>query len=89
MQDKGSGRPITSEETVEHVSKEIVTKNKSGNPDSTNSSLAQIEEALDSETLQLVQAIAAEDKRGCILNMCEIGYKKYTYHRIFHSNLEE
>ena len=43
---------------VEHVrtksckAKEIVTKNKCGNPDSTNNSLAHPEETLDNETLQ-------------------------------------
>ena len=32
--------------------KEIATKNKSGNPDSTSNSLAHPEETLDNETLQ-------------------------------------
>ena len=45
--------------------KEIVTKNKSGNPDSTNNSLALPEERLimKSDNLQLIQAITAENKR--------------------------
>ena len=45
--------------------KEIVTKNKSGNPDSTNSSWAHPEETLYNETLQATtrSTITAEDKR--------------------------
>ena len=35
-------------------SKEIDTKNKSGNPDITNNSLAQPEKTLDNETLQAI-----------------------------------
>ena len=69
--------------------KEIVTKSKSGNSDSTNNSLAHPEETLDNETLQATtrQAIAEEDKRKRkpnrrvksqverILNICEIGHE--------------
>ena len=70
--------------------KEIVTKNKSGSPDSTNNSLAHHEERLDNETLQSTirsgpnsrgQA-TMQTKDTCamfleelILNMCEIGYE--------------
>ena len=56
---KGTGLPKTSEEMVEVACKknfakpkEIVTRNKSGEPDSTNNSLAHPEETLDNETLQ-------------------------------------
>ena len=69
--------------------KEIVTKNKSVSPDSTNNSLAHPEETLDSETLQAtirsghngrVQAKAqteltcAVSQTERMLNMCEIDY---------------
>ena len=54
-----SGRPKTSEETVYRVRKknlakpkQIVTKNKSGNPDSTNNSLVHPMETLDDKALQ-------------------------------------
>ena len=68
--------------------KEIVTRNKSGNPDSTKNSLAHPEETLDNETLQATtrsghngrrQAIAqteltcAMSQVERILNMYEIG----------------
>ena len=43
--------------------KKIVTKNKYGNQDSTNNSLAHPVEMHDNETLQLIQAITAEDKQ--------------------------
>ena len=50
--------------------KEIVTKIKSGNPDSTNNSLAHSLKRLIMKPykLQLVQAITAEDKRKRKLN---------------------
>ena len=69
---------------------EIVMKNKSGNPYSTNNSLAHPEETLDNETLQAttrsghnskVQTTAQTEKMCAvsqaerILNMCEIGYE--------------
>ena len=68
--------------------KEIVTKNKSGNPDSTNNSLAHPAEMLDNETLQAATRSGhdlrgqAKAQTGCmsavsqserIWNMCEIG----------------
>ena len=70
-QRKGSGQPKTLEESVDRVHKnlarpkEMFTKNKPGNPDSTNNSLAHPEETLDNDTLQgtLAQAIMAEDKQ--------------------------
>ena len=56
---KETGRPRSSEDTVERVrtkclanSKEIVTTNKFGNPDSTNNSFAHPEETLDNHPLQ-------------------------------------
>ena len=70
--------------------KEVVTKNKSGNPGSNNNNLPHPEETLDSETLQAttfsghngrVQARAqaelmcAVSQAECILNMCEISYE--------------
>ena len=70
--------------------KEVITKNKSGNPDSTNNSLAHPEETLDNKALQATtrsghyargQAKAqtgltcAVSQAERILNMCEIGYE--------------
>ena len=67
--------------------KEIVTKNMSGNPEYTNSSLAHPEETLDNKTLQATTRSGhngrgqakAQTKLTCavslaerILNMCEI-----------------
>ena len=74
--------------------KEITTKNKSGNPDSTNNSLAHPEETLDYETLQATarsghkgrgQAKAqtvltcAVSQAERMLNVCEIGYEIHIY----------
>ena len=70
--------------------KKIVTKNKSGNPDSTNNSLARPEETLDNETTQATtrsghngrgqakaqtELTCAVSQAERILNMCEIGYE--------------
>ena len=70
--------------------KEIVTKNKSENPDSTNNSLAHGEETLNNETLQATTRsghndrgqVKAQTELICdvsqaerILNMFEIGYE--------------
>ena len=73
--------------------KEVVMKNKSGNSDSTNHSLAHPEETLDNETLQATSR-SGHNGRGqakvqtgltCavsqaehILNNCEIGYDMHT-----------
>ena len=84
----------TLEETVEcackKIYKEIVRKNKSGNPDSTNNSLGHPEETLDNETLQATTRSCHNDRvqrkvqseltyavpqAERILNMCEIGYE--------------
>ena len=69
--------------------KEIDTRNMSGNPDSTNNSLAHPEKTLFNETLQAsthsgsngrgqaktqTKDTCAMSQAGCILNMCEIGY---------------
>ena len=69
--------------------KEIVTKNKSGNPNSTNNSLLYPEEILDNETLQATthsghnrrRQAKAQTELTCavsqperVLNMCAIGY---------------
>ena len=43
--------------------KEIVTKNKSGNPDSTNNRLAHPEDTLDNETLQAT-TLSGHNGRG-------------------------
>ena len=65
-------------------------KNKSGNPDSTNGSLAHPDEMLDNETLQAKTHLGHNSKGQSkaqteltsvvsqaerILNMCEIGYE--------------
>ena len=63
MKEKGSGRPKTSEEMVVRnlaKPKEIVTKNKSGIPDSTNNSLAHAEH--DNETLQATTRSSHNDR---------------------------
>ena len=87
---KGSGRPKTLEETVERVRIEIMQspKNKSGNTDSTNNSMAHHEETLDNKALQATtrsghngrgqakaqtQLTCAVSQAERILNMCEIG----------------
>ena len=94
---KRSRRQKTSEETVDNVHKknlakpkEIVTKNKSGNPDSTDNSLAHPEEVLDNETLQAItrsghigrgqaktqtELTCAVSQAKRILNMCENDYE--------------
>ena len=74
--------------------KEIVTKNKSGNPDSTNNSLANSEETLDNETLQATTRLGnngrgqayAQAEYTCavsqaerILNMCVFGYEIHIF----------
>ena len=83
--------------------KEIITKNKYGNPDSTNNSLAHPEETFDNETLQATTRSGhngrgqakAQTELTCaisqaqhILNMCEIGYE-INIAQNFSSNLEE
>ena len=72
----------------------MVTKNKSGNPDSTNNSLAHPEEMLDNETLQATARsghigrgqVKTQTKMTCavsqvehILNLCEIGYEIHIF----------
>ena len=72
--------------------KEIVTKNKSGNPDFINNSLAHLVETLDNEILQAstrsghnsrgqekmqTKLMCAVSQAEC-LNMCEIGYEIHT-----------
>ena len=83
--------------------KEIVTKKKSGNQDSTNSSLSRPEKTLENETLQATTRsddkgrgqVKAQTEWRCavcqaerILNMCEIGYDIHIT-LISHSNLVE
>ena len=72
------------------MSNEIVTRNKSGNPDSTNNSLAHPEETFDNEALQATtrsghngrgqakaqtELTCAVSQAEHMLNMCVVGYE--------------
>ena len=76
---------------------EIATTNMSGNPDSTNNSLAHPEETLDNETLQATtwsghnsrgqakwqtKLMCAMSQAELLLNMCEIGYEIHISEKI-------
>ena len=63
--------------------KEIVTKNKSGNPDSTNNSLSHPVETLDNETLQATTRSGLND-RGQAKAQTELTCAVYQAERIFH-----